>query len=403
MNKRRVAVQAALANAANSTSKSTSIPSMPSGDLDSIEEAKIDADLNFSKLTDSLSKAGISFRDYLSAQGSEFSVSITETKNGGIAIKLPGDKEETIFEMAVFETNEEIEQNTYVDELENDREQQSITELLEIRTLISAFGQIIPAVGVKKSATGKISVIDGSRRRAGCLESEKPFKVLYAEKELSREQIDALKEIFSSQKELSFYEICRAYWIGYNDFMKKELEENGKPSSAAQYHKLKGISESKGHRMLTFGEIEPFVIGVFPDKKALTQSIFINHLGPFVKSVVGVLGQESAASECLNLLSHEISKFDELDEHEMPDDYHAQAITNAHNTFNQSNGTPSSSPVQSQKNKPEPKYLLGKKGDKNFLHAVDNGKSIKVTGKFTSREQYEQYLELMKSFTKEDN
>ncbi|EJL6700036.1 ParB/RepB/Spo0J family partition protein [Vibrio cholerae] len=89
---------------------------------------------------------------------------------------------------------------------QNAREQAFLTEhaLADVLTTLRERGQQYPAVG-RKTADGKIEVLDGSRRRMSCILAGKEFLVYVAEN-INAEHAKFLSDVANAHKPLSLYE-----------------------------------------------------------------------------------------------------------------------------------------------------------------------------------------------------
>lgn len=89
---------------------------------------------------------------------------------------------------------------------DNAREQAFLNEhaLSDILSTLKERGQQYPAVG-RKSADGKIEVLDGSRRRMSCLLANKDF-LIYVAEDINSEHAKFLSDVANAHKPLSLYE-----------------------------------------------------------------------------------------------------------------------------------------------------------------------------------------------------
>lgn len=99
----------------------------------------------------------------------------------------------------------DVEAKTTVFE-ENAREQSFLNEhaLADVLVTLRERGQQYPAVG-RKTADGRIEVLDGSRRRMSCILAEKDFLVYVAEG-IDSEHAKFLSDVANAHKPLSLYE-----------------------------------------------------------------------------------------------------------------------------------------------------------------------------------------------------
>ena len=201
MNKRRNAVQAALAR--KSDNKEISFPSMPSGNIDSVSEAKIDAELNYSKLTDSLHKAGISFGDFLKEQS-------------GIVLLKPERKITTpsgeVYTVATSHlTYDQLRELCVIDK-DNVRDESERTEdaLGDIIDEIGMGLQLMPIIAYIDS-DGKNSIMEGSRRISAALIRKVGLDVDIFDRKPSEETIRWVVETSDKKKGFSYFEKGKLY------------------------------------------------------------------------------------------------------------------------------------------------------------------------------------------------
>ncbi|MFV0575010.1 MAG: ParB/RepB/Spo0J family partition protein [Vibrio sp.] len=108
------------------------------------------------------------------------------------------------FELITIPANE-IESKTVVF-AENSREQSFLNEhaLSDILATLKERGQQYPAVG-RRTANGKIEVLDGSRRRMSCILAQKDF-LIYVADNIETEHAKFLSDVANAHKPLSLYE-----------------------------------------------------------------------------------------------------------------------------------------------------------------------------------------------------
>lgn len=89
---------------------------------------------------------------------------------------------------------------------ENAREQEFLNEhaLSDVLVTLKERGQQFPAVG-RRTADGKIEVLDGSRRRMSCILANKEFLV-YVANDINAEHAKFLSDVANAHKPLSLYE-----------------------------------------------------------------------------------------------------------------------------------------------------------------------------------------------------
>lgn len=113
-------------------------------------------------------------------------------------------KETVEFELVRVPANEIKQQTTVFSE--NAREQSFLNEhaLSDVLVTLRELGQQYPAVG-RRTKSGKIEVLDGSRRRMSCILAEQDFLV-YVAKEIGTEEAKFLSDVANAHKPLSLYE-----------------------------------------------------------------------------------------------------------------------------------------------------------------------------------------------------
>ncbi|KEY90954.1 hypothetical protein CF67_29001 (plasmid) [Candidatus Photodesmus blepharus] len=201
MNKRKHAIQATLAKRHNT--KSLFTPSMPSGDIDHISEAKIDSELNYLKLTDSLSKAGISFANFLK-------------EKSGILLSKPIRTITTpsgeIYTVATSHlTYKQLKELCVIDN-DNVRDESELTEnaLVDIIDEIGMGFQLMPIIAYI-DANHKKSVMEGSRRMTAALIRKVGLDVDIFDRKPSEETIRWVVETSNKKKGFSYFEKGKLY------------------------------------------------------------------------------------------------------------------------------------------------------------------------------------------------
>jgi ParB/RepB/Spo0J family partition protein len=109
------------------------------------------------------------------------------------------------FELVTIE-HADIDTATVVDD-ENYRDQQLLNaySLSDILPSLADDGQQFPGFGYR-TESGVIKVVDGSRRRAGCKLTGRPYLVYVAKEEISPEDVRHVSKIANISKALSLYE-----------------------------------------------------------------------------------------------------------------------------------------------------------------------------------------------------
>lgn len=120
-------------------------------------------------------------------------------------IELAVAGEDTVAFELVSVPAEEVETQTVVF-ADNAREQSFLNEhaLSDVLSTLRERGQQYPAVG-RRTADGKIEVLDGSRRRKSCILAGKPF-LIYVAEGINTEHAKFLSDVANAHKPLSLYE-----------------------------------------------------------------------------------------------------------------------------------------------------------------------------------------------------
>ncbi|EGR0789298.1 ParB/RepB/Spo0J family partition protein [Vibrio vulnificus] len=129
----------------------------------------------------------------------------TAAKEQAQVIELAVAGEETVtFELIRIVADQVATQTSVF--AENAREQSFLTEhaLSDVLATLRDRGQQYPAVG-RRTADGKIEVLDGSRRRMSCILAGKDFLVYVADN-ISTEHAKFLSDVANAHKPLSLYE-----------------------------------------------------------------------------------------------------------------------------------------------------------------------------------------------------
>jgi ParB/RepB/Spo0J family partition protein len=173
---------------------------------------------------------------------------------------------------------ENIESKTIVTESGNERLQDVLDtdSLSDILVTMKITGQSFAGIGFNRPC-GMIEVLDGSRRRMSCILAAKPFKVYVTDSTLSVSDLDFLKSVFDSQKELSQYEkaiAMRARFYAMNsdnkvmtqkDFADVESKRIGRP-----------VSERSVSNALTMASVPDEIIRIFPDVSMLSNRLAVD-------------------------------------------------------------------------------------------------------------------------------
>ncbi|MGD1524136.1 hypothetical protein [Vibrio owensii] len=284
--------------------------------------------------------------------------------NGSWSIKFPGRSEPTTFLYAEFTGQEEIESNTIVLTEDNSRNQKNVLRGIDrIASLINAAGQIMPAFGHKVDSD-KISVLDGSRRRCGCIvDGTKPFKIFYCLEKLTPNEVAFLKSVFATQQENAAYEQCYSFLLDYEQW-KEEQDKLNEVSIIEAYGDVVGVPKSTATRNIRVGKMPREIIELFPDIYALKIKFLSSKLKPFIDRAT-----ESTAKE---LIGKHAKAWVDVNADELPDDCHFQILDKCVADFEKMSGglnvkKPSTNP---------PKFLLGAKGAKNYVSTSVSDKGV---------------------------
>lgn len=114
--------------------------------------------------------------------------------------------------------HDEITTATVVD-VENYRDQTFLHRysLNDIAPSIEASGQQLPAFGYRTASEQPISVVDGSRRRAGCLMHSKTYYIYVAKEPITAADVRYISKVANIYKPLSLYERGAMYQAMLND------------------------------------------------------------------------------------------------------------------------------------------------------------------------------------------
>lgn len=158
--KRKTALQALLSQNKSKQSSGTNVvpstPKMPAGDIDAADSAKMDAQVNFSRLRENLQTAGISFADFL-------------TEHSGITLSKPERTLKTpageVYTVASSHYSfEQLESLCVIDpdnvRPDEDREESALSDIIDE---IGMGFQLFPIIAYIDEH-GKTSVLEGSRR-----------------------------------------------------------------------------------------------------------------------------------------------------------------------------------------------------------------------------------------------
>ncbi len=174
------------------------MPSMPAGDLDYREEALLDADVNLSRLKDSLSKANKTLVDYL-ADNLGFVITKPQRE-----IRTPSGETYIIAHSHLI--FKELSNKCVIDE-DNIRDRSECTEetLSDIIDEIGSGLQNRP-VFAYVGDNGKLSIIDGSRRFACAMIRKVGLDVEIFDRKPSSKTINWIIEASDKKKRFSLYD-----------------------------------------------------------------------------------------------------------------------------------------------------------------------------------------------------
>lgn len=208
------------------------------------------------------------FVDYLSTNG----LSIAES---GILFPIRSG-EQVIFDLVVVSADQ-VKDMTDVHP-SNERDPKALTEesLSDIIPSLSDNGNMFPAIGNKSAETGKLELMDGSRRRMSCIISGKPLRVYVARTNISLADARHISAISRKVKQHSYYEMGVIRLDEFNRTEdgvrvykeKKELavEIFGDDYTDSDYQTL--LSQLK------FAEIPHVLISIIPDYNGLSVAMY---------------------------------------------------------------------------------------------------------------------------------
>lgn len=153
----------------------------------------------------------------------------------------------------------ELETATEVNQMINIREQNLTAESLKEISDTLQFQQFFPAIG-RRLTSGKIDILDGSRRRAAALLINKGLDILVTEDEISSSDARALAKAIQTAKEHSLRE------IGLR--LKAMLEQSDITQNILA--KQEGLSEAKVTRALHAAQTPAELVELFPNRSLLT-------------------------------------------------------------------------------------------------------------------------------------
>lgn len=149
-------------------------------------------------------------------------------------VELPVDGTYVRFTLRIIPSSE-IEETTEVFD-GNDRLQSNLNEysLSDILSTLGEKGQQYPAIG-QLTENGKITVLDGSRRRAACVLAKKDYWIYVTDKSISYDYKKHLSDVANVSKPLSIFE------LGYRFKRLLEAQDN-KP---AKYDTIQDLSNGE--------------------------------------------------------------------------------------------------------------------------------------------------------------
>lgn len=152
---------------------------------------------------------------------------------------------------------EEIESKTFIDPSVNPRFKSDPTR---ISNSIKTSGMLRKAMGFNDPDQQKISVIDGSIRRAGCIEHNQKFKILVTDFTLDNRQIEYLLDCFDSTQELTDYEKCRRDYLLYT----RTKEKNPSMTVEQFANHYTTFTKSTMHRRIKIGGLDEEIVNLIP-------------------------------------------------------------------------------------------------------------------------------------------
>ncbi|MFM2666585.1 hypothetical protein AAFX24_17275 [Vibrio mediterranei] len=200
---RKDAIRAAMQKQATKKSGPQSVPSMPAGDIDKKSEAKIDAELNLSRLRDNLEVVGLSFGDFLS-QHANIVLSKPERQ-----ITAPSGETYTV--ATTHLSYEKLKEQCVIDD-DNVRDASEHTEeaLSDIIDEIGMGLQLMPIIAYIDEK-GKTSIMEGGRRFSSAMLRKVGLDVDYFDRKPSEATVRWVVETSDKKKNFSYYDKGKLY------------------------------------------------------------------------------------------------------------------------------------------------------------------------------------------------
>lgn len=297
MNKRRNAIQAALST--KKEKKLAAIPSMPSGDIDISVEAKIDADVNFSRLKDSLEKAGLTFSEFLKQQ-SGITLSKPERQ-----VTTPSGETYTVATTHLLYNQLKELCDVDADNVRDasEREEAALSDIIDE---IGMGLQLMPIIAYV-NPNGRYSIMEGSRRLSAALIRRVGLDVDIFDRKPSEETIRWVVEVSDKKKGFSYYEKGKLY----NNLM----ESHGWTQS--ELEKNRGYTQQDISLSLAFSNTPKKLIDILP-VKTLPQA-YVQKFNTATKNIL----ERNLLEESIDKLKLEILGIDNL-----PLDKQAKVVSN---------------------------------------------------------------------------
>lgn len=199
--------------------------------------------------------------------GSEESKEQAPSNSGGVSFNVSGG---TVTFRSVYISPSDIKSKTYVDPVTNNRPQELLNES-NLKALVGGLkrrGQLQPAYGVQNRQTGKIELLDGSRRSLGCEQANIDFWVYVCDPSdyefdiTVDDKIDIRRDL-QTAKEQSLYDLgqeCLAW----------EQKLGSAKAVAARFE----LSEAKISRAKKAASVSIELISLFEDYNVLSLTDF---------------------------------------------------------------------------------------------------------------------------------
>jgi len=200
----------------------SSTPTLPAGDIEAEESAKMDAIVDLDRLSENLNKAGLSFSKFVSEQ---LNLKLAKPQR---SISTPFGEEYTVVSRHFI--NEELSSRCKIDS-DNVRDPSERTEeaLADIIDEIGSGFQIQPAIAYIDNEN-KVSIVDGSRRFECAMLRNGGLDIDIFDKKPTEETVRWIIEVSDRKKKFSYFEKGKLFsaLMESNNWTQQELVNNRK-------------------------------------------------------------------------------------------------------------------------------------------------------------------------------